>query len=188
MIHRIGFLGLGLALGIVQAHDHDHEDHHHHHHHHDHGNHRHGLRRNLAPGQNKNLFTPPGKCKDGDETFTVGGVTYECQADFNEKGGQCRTAPQTEEQKIKFDKDFAQWKKDKKEQKEGNKNKNGRQLDGCGSSGCAGINWETDVITIPTWFHVIHDGATGRKFTCDFNTGSGPFTDSDCSMFVTPSW
>ena len=68
-------------------------------------------------------------------------MTYECQADFNEKGGQCRTAPQTEEQKIKFDKDFAQWKKDKNEQKEGNKNKNGRQLDGCGSSGCAGIKY-----------------------------------------------
>ena len=133
MIHRLSFLGLSLMLGNVRAHDHDHEDHHHHHHH----NHRHGLRRNLVSGQNGNLFTPPGKCKDGDESFTVGGVTYECQDDFNEKGGQCRTAPQTEEQKIKFDKDFAQWKKAKKEQK----GKKGRQLDGCGSSGCAGIKY-----------------------------------------------
>ena len=70
-------------------------------------------------------------------------MTYECQDDFNEKGAQCRTAPQTEEQKIKFGKDFAQWKKAKNEQKRNNeqKGKKGRQLDGCGSSGCAGIKY-----------------------------------------------
>ena len=124
MIHRISYLGLSLILSVVRAHDH--EDHHHHHHH--------GLRRNLASG---NLFAPPGKCKDGDESFTVGGVTYECQNDFNERGGQCKTAKQTEEQKIKFDKDFAQWMKAKNERKE---NK-GRQLDGCGASGCAEIEY-----------------------------------------------
>ena len=123
MIHR-SFLGLSLILGVVRAHDH--EDHHHHH--------SHGLRRNLASG---NLFAPPGKCKDGDESFIVGGVTYECRDDFNERGGQCKTAKQTEEQKIKFDKDFAQWMKAKNEKKE---NK-GRQLNGCGTSGCAGIEY-----------------------------------------------
>ena len=73
---------------------------------HGHGNHNdhnHLRYRNLGVG-NGNPFSPPGLCKDGDETYTVGGVTYECEADFNEKGGQCRTANQTPGQKQKFDK------------------------------------------------------------------------------------
>lgn len=37
------------------------------------------------------------------------------------------------------------------------------------------------MITIPTYFHISHDGATGRKYTCDWNLkGQNPYADSDC--------
>ena len=74
-------------LGCIRAHGHE-----------NHNDHNHLRYRNLG-----NPFSPPGQCKDGVEAYTVGGVTYECEADFNEKGGQCRTANQTPGQKQKFD-------------------------------------------------------------------------------------
>ena len=135
---RIDILSLIVLSNYAQAHgDHhdDDDDHHHdHHNHHHHGS----LRRNLNNG---NPFSNPGasgQCTESDASYVVGGVTYECQSDFNEKGGQCRTPDKTPEQRAEFDKAFQEWKESKGKGKGG---PNGRKLleDGCGSEGCANI-------------------------------------------------
>ena len=110
------------------------------------------------PGLDNN----PGHCKEGDPEFIVGGVTYECEEEFNEMGGQCRTQDLTEEEKAQAREDFEKWKKEKSNNGNGTKRDGSRKLaEGCGDC----VDWDNQVITIPTWFHVIHDGNKGKEFT-----------------------
>ena len=155
-------LSLILAEHMANAHgDHDHDHEHHHGHSHVH----HDAPRRLG------IFGNPSNrpCKDGEETFVVGGVTYECREDFNEKGGQCRSPDRTPEEKAKAKNDFKAWKeeKSKKVKRQGGER---RLAEGCGDC----VDWDTQVITIPTYFHVIHSGTTGRKYTYEGYSDSNP--------------
>jgi hypothetical protein len=116
-------------------------------------------------------FSPPGQCKDGGEAFTIGGVTYECEADFNQKGGKCKSKDRSEEEKVKARQDFLRWKEEKAKQKDKSPKKAGsnRKLEGCAEH-LSCVDWDTDIITVPTYFHVIHDGDKGRKFRFDVNS------------------
>jgi len=105
-------------------------------------------------------------CKDGEPAFTVGNVTYACLSDFHQKGGVCGTRPMPPDQKVKADEQYQAWKEKKKEKKE--KKHQGddwgvwtRRLGGCGDC----VDWSTTIITIPTYFHVIHSGTTGKQYT-----------------------
>jgi hypothetical protein len=106
----------------------------------------HGNLRNLdifedATSETLTLNTP---CNDDDPVFTIGGTTYACVAAFHQKGGRCGTPDMTPEQLAKIDEAFLAW----DEMEEG-----------------ARVDWSTSVITIPTYFHVIHSGNDGRQFT-----------------------
>lgn len=131
---------------------------------------------------------PPGQCKDGDPTFQVGGKTYACEADFNEKGGQCRTPDRTAEEQAEDAEVFQQW-LEKKGKAKGNGKGNSkakdlfdrRRLGGCGGD-C--VDWDGgQIITIPVSFHIFHNGNDGKQFTCKYSQGSG-FTElpgGDCN-------
>jgi hypothetical protein len=166
------------ALSLILFHHASaHRGHHHHHHGHDDHNHDHTDSNNLR--RNLNVFDSPpgaakGHCKGGEPTFTIGGVTYDCEADFNAKGGQCHTPDQTPEQAAVARADFEMW----KEMKKGGNGKGkgggtrGRRLSGCTGVDCAGFD-AGKIITIPVHFHIFHDGTTGLKYTCtgSYDTG-----------------
>jgi len=101
-------------------------------------------------------------CEDGDPTFTVRNVTYACQSDFQRRGGLCATAAMSPEERVKADEYFLEWNDMKNnmgwhDERQGER----RRLGGCGDC----VNWDTGVITIPTYIHVIHSGTTGKKYT-----------------------
>lgn len=105
-------------------------------------------------------------CKDGEPAFTVGNVTYACLSDFHQKGGVCGTRPMSPDQKVKADEQYQAWKEKKKEKKE--KKHQGddrgvwtRRLGGCVDC----VDWSATIITVPTYFHVIHSGTTGKQYT-----------------------
>lgn len=111
-------------------------------------------------------------CLAGDKSYTIGGVKYKCEKEFQQMGGNCRTPDQTKEKKAKSDEDFKLWEEIKanKGQKKKNDDARHRNLGGCGSC----VDWDTQVITVPTYFHVIHSGTTGRQFTYDGYDESNP--------------
>eukprot|EP00970_Alexandrium_tamarense_P009040 scaffold1784_cov196-Alexandrium_tamarense.AAC.1 len=111
-------------------------------------------------------------CLAGDKPYTIGGVKYKCEKEFQQMGGNCRTPDQTPEKKAKSDEDFKLWEEIKanKGQKKKNDDARHRNLGGCGSC----VDWDTQVITVPTYFHIIHSGTTGRQFTYDGYGESNP--------------
>ena len=107
-------------------------------------------------------------CKDGEPTFTVGNVTYACLSEFQQKGGVCATSAMSTEERAISDEHFLEWEYFKNNMgwlggEEGDRTR--RSLGGC--LDC--VNWDTTTITIPTYFHVIHSGDTGKKFTYKSN-------------------
>jgi hypothetical protein len=103
-------------------------------------------------------------CKDGEPVFTVGNVTYECLSDFHQKGGVCGTRQMSPDQKVKADEQYHAWKETKDKEKNHQGNDQGvwsRRLGGCGDC----VDWSTTIITVPTYFHVIHSGTTGKQYT-----------------------
>ena len=129
---------------------------------------KHGNLRRLGIFDNiSELLSSNRPCKDGEPTFTVGNVTYACRSDFQLKGGVCATSEMSSEERIKANEHFLEWKsiKDKggwlgrtSEQGAGAER---RRLGGCGDC----VDWSTTTITVPTYFHVIHSGETGKKYT-----------------------
>jgi len=141
-----------LMANLAYGHDrHHHGDHRHHHDEFESNN-----TRRLG------LFDGP-VCQDGDPTYTVGHVTYQCVFDFEERGGNCRSPDRTTDEKIVDDEDFEFWKEVKKGKKGKSRKltRTGRNLGGCGVD-C--VDWDRTIITVPTVFHVIHDGKDGEKY------------------------
>lgn len=157
------------ALSLLVSPGSAHPGHHHHHRHEE--EHTQSLR-------NLNLFSgggpANGHCKDGEPSFTVGGVTYECKADFNAKGGNCRTPDPTAEEMVKAKADFDWWKEQKTNKGKGNTRGagSGRRLGGCTGADCAGFD-SGKVITIPTHFHVFHSSNDGIRYTCEGSYDAG---------------
>ena len=112
-----------------------------------------GIVDDLTTMNSKNSNTT--SCKDGEPPFTVGQVTFKCLSDFHQSGKMCGTPAMSEEEQVKAAKDFQAWTTMK-----------ASLLDG--SIGVAAsvlaVDWST-VITIPTYFHVIHSGTSGKQFT-----------------------
>jgi hypothetical protein len=94
-------------------------------------------------------------CKDGEPPFTVGQVTFKCLSDFHQSGKVCGTPAMSEEEQVKAAKDFQAWTTMK-----------ASLLDGSigAAASVLAVDWST-VITIPTYFHVIHSGTSGKQFT-----------------------
>ena len=132
MILRFKLLLLSAAAIVSDGHGqgHGHGDLHHHP---DHASdHRHDDDRNLRGPPSG---VPPGLCKDGDETFQIGGKTYMCKAEFIEAGGRCQTQDRTPEEKAAADAVFQAWLEKKGLKKGLGKGKGlfgDRRLGGCG--------------------------------------------------------
>lgn len=158
-----------------------------HHHGHDDHDHNHGGNPNLR--RNLNDFDSPpgaanGHCKRGEPTFAIGGVTYDCEADFNAKGGQCHTPDQTPEQAAVAAADFKLWKETKKGGSKGKgkgSGTRGRRLSGCTGDDCAGFD-AGKIVTIPVHFHIFHNRNDGIEYTCTGSYETG-FQDGagDCN-------
>ncbi|KAL7436052.1 hypothetical protein ACHAXH_004239 [Discostella pseudostelligera] len=66
------------------------------------------------------------------------------------------------DQKVKADANFLAWKAKKEKKHNGDEQGEwSRRLGGCGDC----VNWDTTMITIPTYIHVIHSGTTGKQYT-----------------------
>lgn len=102
-----------------------------------------------------------GPCKDGEPSFTVGQVTFQCLADFHQNGQMCGTPIMSPEEEAKAVEDFQAWKMMKANYI--------MQLEaGVAIAGSVmAIDWSnpSTVITIPTYFHMIHSGNSGKQFT-----------------------
>jgi len=198
----IMLLGIKITAALVVLHQqlaqaHGNHGHHHHHHddepkQHDHHSSLRSLENIFSNSKPKPPSLPPGQCKDGDPTFTLGGKTYQCENKFRASGGACRTLERPpEEEAIDLAK-FKWWKEQKEKQKGNNgkgrgngKNKaKNRRLGGCADTADC-VDWDAQIITVPTYFHIIHDDNLGRKYTCDFDPDSAayskPFSDSSCA-------
>mmetsp|Transcript_14126 Transcript_14126/g.29942 ORF Transcript_14126/g.29942 Transcript_14126/m.29942 type:complete len:529 (-) Transcript_14126:82-1668(-) len=147
---------LAISLGLVSAldHGHEHDDNHYHHKH------------DTDSARRLGIFDGP-PCNGSEGNFTVGDVAYECKMDFIERGGNCRTPERTAEEEVLDEDDFRFWKEAKKSKagKGRMMMRDGRRLEGCVNC----VNWETDIITVPTYFHVIRDGSTGQKYVYNDN-------------------
>ncbi len=147
----------GIASALDHGHDHDHDDHRHQHRHHSH---------DTSSVRRLGIFDGP-PCSGSEGNFTAGDVTYECKMDFIEHGGNCRTRERSPDEMVIDEEDFKFWKEAKKAKagKGRMMMRDGRRLEGCVNC----VNWETDIITVPTYFHVIRDGSTGQKYVYDNN-------------------
>lgn len=138
---------IGL-LRTVDAHSgkHDHDDH-------NNNPNLRGIVDDLTTMNSKNSNTT--SCKDGEPPFTVGQVTFKCLSDFHQSGKMCGTPAMSEEEQVKAAKDFQAWTTMK-----------ASLLDGSigAAASVLAVDWST-VITIPTYFHVIHSGTSGKQFT-----------------------
>jgi hypothetical protein len=107
------------------------------------------------------LMVDRNPCKDGESPFTVGQATFKCLADFHQNGEMCGTPAMTEEEQAKAKEDFQSWKNMK------TSIMMGLQADVPDAMSLLNIDWSnpSTIITIPTYFHVMHSGTSGKKFT-----------------------
>ncbi|KAL3781324.1 hypothetical protein ACHAW5_007178 [Stephanodiscus triporus] len=155
MLFLANFVAIFLILGSHAAVAHG--DHWHHHGRGDHHDHNHGardqigyLRRLDNVGSHMNMPRHP--------DFVVGGKAYGSHDEFFQMGGKCRTQPRTPEEEDRANNDFKAWKeaKEKRLDKGFDAALGGRRL---------GVDWNTQTITVPVHFHVIHAGDAGGKYT-----------------------
>jgi len=142
--------------------DHHHDDNHQHDHHHHHNHHPFTYGKNLRRLDGPSTTTSI--CNDDEPTYTVGSVTYACKSEFRARGGMCGTATMSPEEQVVAMDEFTAWKKEKDGSGAGSSSSSSSSSKGLGGCGNC-VDWNTTVITIPSYFHVIHSGTTGKKYT-----------------------
>ncbi|KAL3781318.1 hypothetical protein ACHAW5_007172 [Stephanodiscus triporus] len=99
-----------------------------------------------------------------------GGLSDDPRDESFQKGRRCHTEKQTPEERDKKNGYFKAWKKKKKAKAK--KGDFGYQLEerrlfgGCFDC----VDWSETVITVPVYFHVVHDGDTGKQYTYEVDS------------------